>query len=66
MAKKNLKISWSGAVLTKEDDAFFIEEFDSKGNSKGKWNLTEHLNNVVNQEGFKLSYDVTDELEPEM
>lgn len=63
MAKQNLKMSWSNSVLTEEDGVFFIEEFDSKGETKGKWNLTEQLTGMVSQEGFKLSYDVTSELE---
>jgi hypothetical protein len=65
MAKLSTKTSFTNAIITKEDEVFFIEEFNSKGESQGKWNLTQQLDNVVDAEGIKLSFDTTNELDSE-
>lgn len=65
MAKMSVKTSFSNAVITAKNGMFFIEEFNSKNVSIGKWNLSEQLANVVDKEGIKLAFDTTDELDSE-
>ena len=64
MAKVNTKVSMGG-LLTEEDGVFMVEEFNSKGESTGKFNLSELLREVVNTENFKISFDTVSELDGE-
>lgn len=63
MAKINTKVSFTNGIITKENDVLFIEEFNTKGESQGKFNLSEQLDGILNIEGVKLSFDTTSELE---
>jgi len=67
MAKLNKKVSFGNAVLTVEvngqgEKVYMIEEFNRKNESIGKFNLSTKLDSVLNLEGLKLSFDVTDDL----
>lgn len=63
MAKINKKVSFTNGLITERDGEFFIEEFNSKGETQGVFNLSEQLREIVNVEGVKLSFDNTNELE---
>ena len=63
MAKLNTKLSFTNATITKEGGDFIIEEFNSKDESVGVFNLTDKLNGVVDIKGVKLAYDTTSVLE---
>jgi len=64
MAKLSKKLSFANAFIEKDEKGIFtIEEFDGKGQSIGKFNLTEKLEEIVGIEGVKLSYDTTDVLD---
>ena len=70
MAKLNKKVSFGNAVLTIEvngqnEKIYMIEEFKKDGTSIGKFNLSAKLDGVINLEGLKLSFDVTDDLKTE-
>ena len=65
MAKISTKVSFTNAIITEENDVFLIEEFNAKGESQGKFNLTEQLKGILNTEGVKLSFDTTNEMESE-
>jgi hypothetical protein len=65
MAKISTKVSFTNGIITKEDGVMFIEEFNTKGESQGRFNLSEQLDGILNIEGVKLSFDTTNELESE-
>ena len=65
MAKLRKKISFTNGLLTKENGVYFLEEFNSKNESTGRFNLNEYLDEILNIEGVKLSFDTTDELDGE-
>lgn len=64
MAKLNKKYSFLNGLLTqREDGNFYIEEFNSKAESQGVFNLSDKLREFENVEGFKISFDNSEELE---
>jgi len=67
MAKTKLSTSYTNGLLTKENGKYIIEEFDTKGEvSKGKYILSDALDQLLDHDGIKLSFDITNELEPNL
>ena len=64
--KINVKASFTNALIEQDEKGIFtIEEFDSKGISTGKFNLTQKLEGLVGTDGIKLSYDTTNVVDSE-
>jgi len=67
MAKFNLQTAFSNAIITKEDDVFWLEEFkvnkDGDETSLGRFNLTDQLNGIVDTKYITLAFTVKTELE---
>lgn len=68
MASLTSQTKFSNAVITKDGEEFFIEEFKITKDgveSLGKFSLTEQLNNLVGTEYISLGFAVKTELEPD-
>lgn len=68
MASLTSQTKFSNAVITKDGEEFFIEEFKitkDSVESLGKFSLTEQLNNLVGTEYISLGFAVKTELEPD-
>lgn len=66
MAKVNTKVSFTNGIITKENGIYMIEEFNSKNESQGKFDLSSQLDGIVGVDGIKLSFDTTNELDSDM
>ena len=65
MAKIATKVSFSNGIITKEGSKYMIEEFNTKNELQGKFDLSAQLDGLLNLEGIKMAFDTSSELDSE-